>query len=79
MIRVTVELVPFGRDEWAKRIGTLLIANDGTLRGEDVGNYVFIRDDDQVGRREGSVSGHDRSGSVWDLIGKCLHDGEVSA
>jgi hypothetical protein len=72
MIRVTVELVPFGRDEWAKRIGTLLIANDGTLRGEDMGNYVFIRDDDQVGRREGSVSEHDRSGSVWDLIGKCL-------
>ena len=72
MIRVTVELVPFGRDEWAKRVGTLLIANDGTLRGESIGNYVFIRDDDRTGRHEGKVSGHDRSGSVWDIIRKCL-------
>lgn len=73
MIRVTVEIVPFGRDEWAKRVGTLLIANDGT-GDADTGNYVFVRKDDRTGYREGSVSDHAREGSVWDIIGKCLGD-----
>ena len=70
MIRVTVEIVPFGRDEWAKRVGTLLIANDGTEVG-DVGNYVFVRKDDRMGYHEGTIMNHDRSGSVWDIIAKC--------
>jgi hypothetical protein len=72
MIRVTVELVPFGRDDMARRIGTLLVANDGTLRGTDTGNYVYVVRDDVSGYREGKVTDHDRSGTVWDLVGKCI-------
>lgn len=72
MIRVTVELVPFGRDDMARRVGTLLVANDGTLRETETGNYVYVMRDDLSGYHEGKVLGHDRSGTVWDLIGKCI-------
>ena len=71
MIRVTVELVPFGRDEYAKRIGTLLIANDGT-GSVDVSDYVWVARDDMSGHHEGRVSGHDRQSNIWQLIAKCL-------
>ena len=70
MIRVTVELVPYGIDT-PRRIGTLLIANDGT-GDQATGHYVYVRSDNRDGRAEGRVPDHDREATVWELIGKCV-------
>jgi predicted transcriptional regulator YdeE len=40
MLRVTVELVPFGIESNSKEIFTLLIGNDGTGTQEE-GNYTY--------------------------------------
>lgn len=68
MLRVTVELVPHGRESLSKRIGTLLIANDGS------DNYVFTGRDDQGRMVEGRVVDHDFSESVWSLIHKSTRE-----
>jgi hypothetical protein len=39
MIRVTIELLPFGSEEGRKHLGTIEIANDGTGT-VDCGNYM---------------------------------------
>ena len=66
MLRITVELVPYGRESLSRRIGTLLIANDGSDR------YVFTGKDDRGNVVEGDVLDHDPSASVWSLVGKCV-------
>ena len=71
MIKVTIELLPYGMADHAKEIGTLLIANDGT--GDSVfSNYTWVASDDMTGTYDGVVRDHDHDGSVWQLIGKCL-------
>ena len=44
MLRVTVEVVPFGIEQAAETIDTIYVGNDGT-GGPEVGNYdVYTRD-----------------------------------
>ncbi len=70
MIRVRVELVPFGNEENSREIAQMVIANDGT-GNSDLGNYGFARSD-TFDHEEGAVFTFDRKRSVWELIGKCL-------
>lgn len=72
MLRITVELVPFGDDRYSKKIGSMLIANDGSGNG-CVDNYAWTAEDDRGNSIEGKLEEHDRSMSVWNLIGKCLN------
>jgi hypothetical protein len=81
MIRVTVELVPFGFEENKRHLGTAEIWNDatGTL---DVGNYKYRlskwgRPD--VNWKEGKVKGFPRkSRGAWDLLYLVLRDAVAS-
>jgi len=76
MIRITVELVPFGVEEQARTLCTAKIANDGT-GSKTRGNYRYRFE--QVGRnaawRKGRVTGFRRKREhVWRLVLKCLID-----
>ena len=71
MIRVTVELVPFGIEESKKTIGIMNIANDGT--GDRLtGNYEARLEDDAGTEATVMVKGHKRGDGVWTLIRRAL-------
>ena len=76
MIKVTIELLPYGMADHAKEIGTLLIANDGT--GDSVfSNHAWVAEDDMTGTYKGVTFNHDHDSSVWELIRKCLPSQEI--
>lgn len=75
MLRVTIELVPFGDEEEASRIATMLIGNDGTGDRKH-GSYAYAynysdRPDDPV---SGTITRFPRSQGAWALIKKILGD-----
>jgi pyoverdine/dityrosine biosynthesis protein Dit1 len=72
MIRVRVDLVPFGNEDEAKEIGQLVLANDGSGNAF-TGNYVFVYADDSGKEHVGSVKDFPRKQSIWKLIAECLH------
>ena len=71
MIRVRVDLVPFGNEDEAKEIGQLVLANDGSGNAF-TGNYVFVYADDSGREHEGSVKDFPRRQGIWELIAECL-------
>jgi hypothetical protein len=81
MLRVIVELVPFGIGE-PQELGRLIIANDGTHGPTDLGSYEVRlgrkgqQDDHTIYRkpvREGRVENHRRNAEpVWSLVAKAL-------
>ena len=83
MIRVRVDLVPFGNEDEAKEIGQLVLANDG-YGNVFTGNYVFVYADDHGNEHEGAVKDFPRSEGIWKLIAECLnskletHDEELT-
>lgn len=71
MIRVTVELVPFGDEARKKTIGIMNIANDGT--GDiEIGHYEARLEDDRGTEKTVSVLNHIRQDGVWRLIRRAL-------
>lgn len=74
MLRVTVELVPFGVESKKHEIAKMEIINDGTGTNTK-GNYdvrVFVRNSKHV-MRKGKVSEHSRlAESVWTLVDKAI-------
>lgn len=40
MLKITIELVPFGIKNASRKIGEIEIGNDGTSKDKDIGNYV---------------------------------------
>lgn len=77
MIRITVELVPFGIEERAHVIAKGTIANDGTGT-HNHGNYVCELRSAKRGNRlmgRGMVAGFPRKRlNVWHLIKLCLQE-----
>ena len=73
MIRVTVELVPFGDEEKKKTIGIMNIANDGTGTKE-FGNYDARLEDDRGTEKTTKIQRHERAAGVWTLICTALCD-----
>jgi hypothetical protein len=73
MIRVTIELIPFGfeRHEQRKEIGRIEIFNDGT-GDKNTGNYgvrLFRKNSKSSVLGVGSVLGYKRkTQSVWKLV-----------
>jgi hypothetical protein len=71
MLRVTIELWPFGEERWKKHLGTAIVANDGTGT-ETKGNYdVRLLKWGDSGKvwKEGRVKGFPRlSRGPWDLL-----------
>lgn len=75
MIRVRVELVPFGDESNSKEIGQLVLANTGQrLFGECTYEAVLSSDDpvDQQPAIRKSVS-HFRKDGFWELLRKILN------
>ena len=75
MIRVRVDLVPFGNEDEAKEIGQLVLANDGSGNAF-TGNYVFVYADDSGREHEGSVKDFPRQQGIWELLAECLANSE---
>jgi len=74
MLRVTVELIPYGLEQFKQHIGTAEIWNDGT-GSKTTGNYKFrlSENGNENTWKLGSVSGFKRvQDSVWDLLCLCL-------
>ena len=70
MLRVTVELVPFGEEAHARKIAEAVIYNDGT-GDRDAGNYVAgFCEHGWLGSAE--IKGHCRAQSVWALVGAAV-------
>jgi hypothetical protein len=74
MLRITVQLIPFGQESKARTLATMEIANDGT-GDTHVGNYTGILHGEYTGSdgRRGAVTGFMRQRqSVWSLVGAFL-------
>jgi hypothetical protein len=68
MLRITIELVPYGDEARARVIGTAKIWNDGTSDERPMyGNYEGIIDGQKL-----RVEGHERREGVWTLVYKFL-------
>lgn len=67
MIRVKIDLVPFGDETMTKQIAEMVIANAG--RNQD-GNYRYVASykDDKGNVSEALLSDHDRNQPVLELI-----------
>ncbi len=74
MLRVTIELVPFGDESRAREIGMLLLANDGEGTHES-GDYAYIYGytDRDVPLARGTVKKFPRSQGAWALVKKILN------
>lgn len=75
MLRITIELVPFGNEDEAQKIATMLIANEGT--GDyKVGNYAYVYNySDRPDEPEfGYVRRYPRIQGAWGLVKRVLSD-----
>lgn len=75
MVRVTVELIPFGREEGKRTLGVLEIANTGE-GDEHVGHYRYtLRGRLDKKMSAGRIEGWPRlRRHVWDLVTRVLRD-----
>lgn len=74
MIRVTVELIPHGREALAETIAVGEIWNDGTSLVRGLGNYGFrLEDDRHELLLEGKLQHHNRAQTVWALLRRTLN------
>jgi hypothetical protein len=73
--KITVELVPHGREEASEILKTLEIFNDGTGTKTN-GNYGYrYLDINRVPRDTGEIKNHPRLDvSVWNLVWKVLNE-----
>lgn len=75
MLRVTIELVPYGNEDEASKIATMLIANDGTGTYK-TGNYAYAYeysdrpDDPEIGL----INRFPRNEGAWALVKKILNN-----
>ena len=70
MLRVIVELVPFGDESKKKKVGEMVLANDGRGFGNNHSYQGWIAPDEWCGDPQmyGKVDRYDRRGNVWTLI-----------
>lgn len=71
MLRIKIELVPYGDESLTREIGQVVIINDGT--GDyRVGNYEYELSDRDV-KIKGKLKGHNRLQSVFRLLKAVLN------
>jgi hypothetical protein len=77
MLRVRVEVVPFGIESDSREVGQMVIANDGTGDNSSA-NYGFVYANTHGEHSEGTVKDFARANGFWKLISECLSNpGEV--
>ncbi|HUS49555.1 MAG TPA: hypothetical protein VMZ91_05285 [Candidatus Paceibacterota bacterium] len=67
MIKITVELIPYGIKEASHEIASMIIANDGTGTHE-LGNYKYIITSNTEEDIRGTFKGYERKKMIWSLI-----------
>jgi hypothetical protein len=72
MLRIKIELVPFGNEELAREIGDIEIINDGT-GDHRYGNYIYELWDNENSSIKGELKGHNRLQSVFKLVQAVLN------
>lgn len=75
MLRVTIELVPFGSEELAKTISEFCIANVSHNKELDVADYElggYLVKNEKIEELARELQGHDRKDGVLKLIAEML-------
>jgi len=72
MLRITVELVPFGIEERKRKIGEMVIANVAGGSHSDYESWIAPDDWSHTPALFSEVKEHDRSQSVWELVAKVI-------
>ena len=72
MLRLTIDLVPFGEEEGTEKIGEMIIGNIAML-GDNKADYVYGYRDNHGVDKIGLVNNFDRSSGVWELVSTCLN------
>lgn len=72
MLRITIDLVPFGEESESSPIGEMIIGNIKMLPG-NYADYVYGYHDDYGVEKYGMVHDFDRSAGVWELVNTCLN------
>lgn len=75
MLKLTLEVIPFGKDELKKTLGIVEIINDGT-GDHELGNYTIYVDPDNGGDKF-TIKKFIRSRGAWELVGEALSEKEA--
>lgn len=76
MLRVTVEIVPFGSEDGAKKLGTMIIGNV-TPFNDPSSYHVWVDEDPRKNPRpkpHAEVMDHIRSKGFWELVRRSLNE-----
>lgn len=68
MLRITVELVPFGEEENKRKIGEMIIINEGTHPDPERGNYFVKVNSDTEQEIRFNLKDYNRAYGFWRLI-----------
>jgi hypothetical protein len=72
MLRITIDLVPFGEESESNAIGEMIIGNIAMLP-DNMADYVYGYQDNFGVEKVGLVNNFDRSAGVWELVSSCLN------
>jgi hypothetical protein len=75
MLEVKIHLVPYGKQDWKRIIGSITIVNNGTGTRE-LGNYKYVIEDRDV-KIEGELKKYNRNQSVFFLLKEILNKAVV--
>ena len=76
MLRITVDLVPYGDEDMAKTIGEMIIGNEHTYANNSA-NYVYAYRDNRGTEEFGHITKFDRDEGIWSLLHRCLDEGNM--
>ena len=77
MLRIIVDLVPYGDEDEATPIGEMIIGNDHTYK-DNTADYIYGYRDDNGTEEFGHITRFDRSEGIWKLIARCLEEGNMN-
>jgi len=72
MLRVTIEIVPFGIEERAEVLGTIKIGNINTTEDNRADYKYAVWDKDTKELISGKIKGHQREKGFWCLVHRVL-------
>ena len=73
MLRINIDLVPFGDEGSSRKVGQMVIGNIYT-RNDNTADYIYAYKDNCGDDKYGSVSLFPRDDGVWSLVSRCLND-----
>lgn len=84
MIRVTIEIVPFGDEARKRTVGRMVVGLQQVDRAKNLGDYVVRVETDKFGTSpeltltdEFQIFGHPRSEGVFELLRRCFEELQI--